>query len=83
MKGVPKGYKIATMQDYNDRKIVLGTSYYLTGNSYKFKIRGRLISGQRVGNITIKETESEESYDNNYRKVIIHYIKSGLLWIKE
>jgi hypothetical protein len=72
------------MQDYHDKKIVLGTYYYLTGgNGYRFKIRGRLIAGSRIEGITIQNTESEDHYDYNYRKVIINYIKRGILWIKD
>jgi len=81
---IPKGYRIASMEDYNNFRIVKDTIYYLTnGGGYQFRIRGRLIAGQRVSGITISETESEESYNDNYRKVIIHYIKSQILWIKE
>lgn len=82
-ESVPSGYRIATMDDYYGRKIIQGTEYYLTGNSHSFTVRPRLILGLVISGIQVKEEESEEDYNDNYRKVILFYINKKILWIKD
>ena len=79
---IPSNYRLATMDDYYSRKIVQGTNYYLTGNSHLFTIRPRLILGLVIDRIAVTKEESEEDYNDNYRKVIMYYINKRILWIK-
>ena len=67
----PKGYRIATMTDYHDRKITLGTLYWINGYPKPDKIRGKL------------KNETEKEWNDNYRNVILFYVKEGKLYIKK
>lgn len=80
---VPSGFRKATLDDFKKKKIVQGTVYYLTNTAHRFTIRPRLLLGMRIDGIQITKEESEEDYNDNYRKVILYYIKTNQLWIKE
>ena len=72
---LPKGYYPATIQDWHDRKIVIGTKYYLIHDtpSVNRKIEAR----------NTKLWKTEEEYDRYYRSTIMSYIRDGILFIKK
>lgn len=67
----PKDFELATMQDYNEGRIIVGTEVYLKGCKGTIHIRKRL-SG-----------ESKEYYHIEYRMVIKRYIEEERLYIKK
>ena len=60
---VPIGYRLSTMSDYHDKKIVLGTLYWIQSYKNPDKIRGKL------------NNETDKEYNDNYRMVILRYVK--------
>lgn len=66
----PKNYRLSTMSDYHDGLIKLGTLYWIQSYKNPDKIRGKL------------NNETDKEYNDNYRMVILRYVKEGRLYIK-